>query len=257
MGEYFDPAYSLETGLFDSRIIIALAAVALGGFLRGFTGFGGALVIVPVLSILFTPREAVAMHVVMEIPGVLQLMPTAVRHAERKIVLPMLAALLVTTPIGVLLLVLINQDTMRIVISVAVLLMVGLLAGNWRYAGSPRPGVTVATGIVSGLAQGATGIGGPPIVVMLLSHDVVADSVRANVIAMMGSLTLVALPVLWAYGLLTPPVLLVGAISAFVYFGTVYLGTRFYAGRGKELYRRVSLAVLAAIALTTLLAALT
>lgn len=256
MGEYFYSAYSLATGLFDSRMVVALAAVAFGGFLRGFTGFGGALVIVPVLSVLFTPREAVAMHAVMEIPGVLQLLPTAVRHAERKIVLPMLAALVVTTPIGVLLLVVVDQDTMRIVISVAVLVMVGLLARNWRYGGPPRLPVTVATGIAGGLAQGATGIGGPPIVVMLLSHNVVTDSVRANVIAMMGSLTLVALPVLWAYGLLTPPVLLVGAISAFVYFGTIFLGTRFYAGPGRELYRRISLAVLAAIALATLLAAL-
>ncbi len=256
MSGFPDPALLRETGLLDGPMLAALLAVALGGALRGFTGFGGAMAIVPVLAILFTPREAVAMHAVMEIPGVLQLLPTAVRQADRGTVLPMIAALIAAVPVGVWLLLLVDQDLMRAVISLMVLLMVALLAGNWRYGGPSGRPVSFAVGAAGGVVQGSTGIGGPPIVLMLLALNDAADTMRANVIAMMGSLTLIALPVLWAYGLLSVRVLLVGAISAPVYFGAIYLGSRYYAGGGKALYRRISLATLTVIALSTLAAAL-
>ena len=37
----------------------AVLTIALGGFLRGFLGFGAALLIVPVLSAILTPREGI------------------------------------------------------------------------------------------------------------------------------------------------------------------------------------------------------
>jgi len=256
MSQFFDLSYLQELGLFDIRMLIALPTVLLGGAMRGFSGFGGALVIVPVLSILFTPREAVAMHAVLEIPGVLQLMPIAVRYAERRVVVPMIAALIAAIPFGVWLLVVVDQNSMRIVISIAVLLMVALVATNWRYTGPTQIPASFGIGVVGGLFQGSTGVGGPPIVAVLLARDEVTDMTRANVIAMMGSLTLVALPILWFYDLLTPRVLLVGIIAAPLYMGSIILGTRYYAGRGGALYRTISLSVLAVIAIATLTAAL-
>jgi len=256
VSEFPDVAYFRELGVLDAGMVLALAAVGLGGVLRGFTGFGAALVIVPVLSIIFTPREGVAMHTIMELPGVLQLLPTAVRHADRRTVVPMILALVASIPVGVWLLVSIDQTIMRIVISVVVLLMVGLLSTNWRYTGPSRLPVSVAAGVTGGVIHGSTGVGGPAIVAVLLARDDVTDTMRANVIAMMGSLIVVGLPVLWSYGLLTPRVLVVGAIAAPVYFGTIFLGTRCSAGRGKGFYRRVSLTMLAIIALATLTAAI-
>lgn len=256
MSEYLDPSVLRDMGLLDFRMALALAVVALGGILRGFTGFGAALVIVPVLSIIFTPREGVPMHTIMELPGVLQLLPAAVRHADRPTVVPMILSLLVAIPLGVYLLVSINPDIMRIVISVMVLIMVGLLATNWRYSGPTRLPVSLAAGTAGGLIHGSTGVGGPAIVAVLMARDDVTDTTRANIIAMMGSLIVVGLPILWGYGLLTPRVLIVGAVAAPVYFASIYLGSRFYAGHGERLHRRVSLIMLAAIALATLAAAL-
>jgi len=256
MSEYFDPSYLREMGLLDSRMAVALAVVALGGVMRGFAGFGGALVIVPVLSIVFTPQEGVPMHTIMELPGILQLLPTAVRHADRPTVIPMILALFVSIPLGVLLLVSINPDVMRIVISAMVLVMVGLLATNWRYSGPTRLPASLVSGAMSGLVHGSTGVGGPIVVAVLMARDDVTDTTRANIIAMMGALVVVGLPIMWAYGLLTPRVLIVGAIAAPVYFASIYIGSRIFDGRGKKFHRRVSLIMLSIIALTTLLAAI-
>ena len=256
MSAYFDPATWHDMGLLDVRMVLALAVVALGGILRGFTGFGAALVIVPVLSIIFTPREGVPMHTIMELPGVLQLLPTAVRHADRPTVVPMILALVVAIPVGVLALVTINPEIMRIVISVMVLLMVCLLATNWRYTGPTRLPVSLGAGTAGGLIHGSTGVGGPAIVAVLLARDDVTDTTRANIIAMMGALIVIGLPIMWAYGLLTPRVLIVGIVSAPIYFASIYLGSRFYRAYGQRHHRRVSLTMLALIAAATLVAAI-
>ena len=256
MSEFFDPSSLREMGVLDPGMIIALAAVALGGALRGFTGFGGALVIIPVFSIIFTPREAVPMHAVLEIPGLLQLLPTAVRFADRPTVVPMILALIASIPLGVGLLVSINPDIMRIIISVVVLMMVALIATNWRYSGPVRLPVSLGAGVTGGLIHGLTGIGGPVIVTVLMARDDVTDTIRANIIAMMGSLIIVGLPILWIYGLLTPRVLIVGAIAAPVYLGCITIGSRYYVGSGKEFHRRVSLTTLTVIGISTLVAAL-
>jgi len=239
MSEFLAPSTWQEMGLLDFRMVIALAVVALGGVLRGFTGFGAALVIVSVLSIIFSPQEGVPMRTIMELPGV-----------------PMILALVVSIPLGVALLVSINPDIMRIAISVMVLLMVALLATNWRYSGPTRLPVSLGAGAAGGFIHGSTWVGGPAIVAVLMARDDVTDTTRANIIAMMNSLIVVGLPILWAYGLLTPRVLIVGAISAPVYLGSIYVGSRYYTGRGKEFHRRVSLTMLDGIAMVTLVAAL-
>ena len=111
----------------NAQLLAVLFAVSLAGFVRGFTGFGSALIIIPALTLVFGPKPAVAMHAIIEIPVVLTLAPAAIRHADRSAVLPMLAALAVATPIGALVLRFLDPEPLKIVISIVVLGMVALL----------------------------------------------------------------------------------------------------------------------------------
>ena len=112
----------------DPRLVLVAAAVFVGGFIREFVGFGAALVSVPVMSLIFGPRMAVAVSSVMAIPAILQLLPEAVRHSERPVVLPIAAAIFMATPVGSTLLMVVDPAVMRIVISGLVVLMVAVLA---------------------------------------------------------------------------------------------------------------------------------
>ena len=47
-------------GLFDAKLVYAVAVVFGGGIILGFSGFGAGLVLVPLLSLIYSPREAVA-----------------------------------------------------------------------------------------------------------------------------------------------------------------------------------------------------
>ena len=74
-------------------IYLSLAAaitIALGGFLRGFLGFGAALLIVPVLSAILTPEKALVIVFLIELPTVIYLMPGAFRQGDPKTVMPII-----------------------------------------------------------------------------------------------------------------------------------------------------------------------
>lgn len=235
------------------ELVLPLLAIVIGGFLRGFVGFGAALIIVPVLGYVFTPQMAVPIHAIMEIPGILQLMPTALRHSDRKTVTPMFGALLVAGPVGAFVLASSDPATMRIAVAVLVLAMVALLASNWRYKGKVGPLVTATAGGLGGFIQGAAGVGGPPIVAVLLSRQDDVSTTRGNVLAMMASIIMVTLASLFLYGLVTTEVIVAGVLAAPVYLVSTWIGSRHFKRSGGRLYRAASLAVLAVTAAFVLL----
>jgi uncharacterized protein len=84
----------------DGRHAVVIIAVTIAGLLRGFVGFGAASISVPVFSLVLGPQAAVAINNVMGLPAVFQLLPEAVRRAERPIVLPICVAIFVAAPLG-------------------------------------------------------------------------------------------------------------------------------------------------------------
>ena len=65
-------------------LAIAAVIVAVAGIVRGFSGFGSALVMSPALSLLFGPPAAIATMTLMEVPTLVQLLPDAWRHGDRR-----------------------------------------------------------------------------------------------------------------------------------------------------------------------------
>lgn len=236
----------------DTRWLVLLGAVCIGGIVRGFTGFGSALIIVPALAAVFGPLEAVVMHSIMEMPIILGLAPTAIRYADRRIVVPMILVLFVTTPIGALVLRTIDTDLLKGAISIAVLVMVGLLAIQERMFTLLGPRGTLFGAGLGGLIQGATGVGGPPIVTTLLARGDRPDVSRANVIAVMSSVIAVSIVSFGLFGLITRDVLVTGALVAPVCLLATLAGMRAFRMFGGRHHRSVTLAVLALTALETL-----
>src|SRR5262245_63830150 len=102
------------------------------GLLRGFVGFGAALISVPVFSLMLGPHAAIPVNAVMGLPAVFQLLPEAIRRAERPIVLPICLATFIATPIGTWALVAADPALMTVAISALVLVMVAVLARGCR-----------------------------------------------------------------------------------------------------------------------------
>lgn len=161
-----------------------LVIAGLGGFLRGFAGFGTTLVMVPLFSLLMPPTEAVLVGLAIDVIVMAPMFPGAVRRAEWKPIIPLFIGSLAATPIGVYILIVLSPDTMRIVIALLVIGSAFLMMSGWRYRGQRSVVISFVVGLVAGTSGSAAAIGGPPIVVYLLARGSTASETRASLNAM-------------------------------------------------------------------------
>ncbi len=118
---------------------LLLAAFA-AGLVRGFAGFGTALIFLPIASQVVDPVAAVAVLIVMDIIGPLPALPGALRDGHPKDMLRLIGGLMLILPIGVVVLFAIDPSVFKLAVSVISLAMVTLLLGGFRYHACSPPG---------------------------------------------------------------------------------------------------------------------
>lgn len=234
------------------HLVVAGIATFVGGFMRGFVGFGGALISILVVSLLIGPRAAVAIAAISGIPAMFQLLPAAIKHSERQFVIPFGLATLLSAPLGTMVLISLDQALMKMAIATFVLLMVVNLWRGWSLSAGGGTTGSVAAGAISGFIQGAGGIGGPPAVTMALSRPGTPQTQRANTIGAVSGLNICALGPLWYFGLFTPQVILFACLMTPTYSVGTWLGSRYFATGGQEHFRSSALILLAIIGAVTL-----
>lgn len=222
-------------------LVVTLAA----SLARGFSGFGAALIFIPLASALLGPKVAVPLLLVTDGVIAAGMIPGAVRKADRREVLTMATGALVGVPTGTWLLTSLDPLTLRWGIVVLAALMLALLLSGWRYRGRPKPALTVLVGLISGFFSGAAQVGGPPVVAYWLGSTIPATTVRANIVFFFAVTSLIgAVGYVWG-GLITTQTLLLALIIAPVYgFGT-WAGSRMFGLASDQTFRRICLSMIA------------
>ena len=152
----------------QSALVLALVAF-LAGIIKGFTGFGGALVMAPVFLTLLSPGETLGTVVAVNVATAWQLLRPSWRAMQPRVVLPMAAACAAATPAGIALILVLDPASGRRIVGTAVLLSgIALLVG-WRRVRSPNLAATLLVGALSGVMNGLAGVGGPPAALWLLA----------------------------------------------------------------------------------------
>jgi|SRR5665213_258652 len=134
---------------------IAICAIALAsGTARGFSGFGSALIFMPLASSLASPRLVAALLLMIDFVAATPLIPNAWKHADRKATAVMVLGALVGVPIGTWFLSRLEPVTTRWIISAFVFALLLLLLSGWRYRGRDFPALSVGIGGLSGFCSG-------------------------------------------------------------------------------------------------------
>ena len=148
---------------------LVFATVFLAGFLRGFTGFGFALAAVPVITLFVEPAAVVpAIPIVAMAAGAEQLRrawKSANWHALRRL----LIGAIFGTPPGVAALAYLPGDVMRVMIGLVLFFAVLALWRGYRFKRRPPTQAQLGIGFASGLLNGATAMGGPPVILFFLA----------------------------------------------------------------------------------------
>jgi uncharacterized membrane protein YfcA len=171
-----------------------------------------------------------------------------VRQASWRFVAPMGAAALLAMPLGSLLLAWADPAVLSRAVAGIVLAFVLVLASGWRYRG-PRPlPVTLGLGAASGAMVATTGMGGPPVLIYMLSGAEAPSTHRANIISYFAVLEIGLLAVLWWTGLLDATALLRAGLLTPPFLLAAWLGARGFRQASEALYRRVALVFLFGVA---------
>src|SRR5439155_9688150 len=129
---------------------IAICAIAfISGTARGFSGFGSALIFMPLASSIAAPRLVAALLLIIDFIAAAPLVPNAWKKADRKATAVMVLGALVGVPIGTYFLSRLDPVTTRWIISGFVFALLLLLLSGWRYRGSDHPTFSVRIGWLS------------------------------------------------------------------------------------------------------------
>ncbi len=233
--------------------LTAAAVAAIAGMVRGFAGFGAAMMMTPVFSALYGPEVGIALCLLLEIAVALPLLPRAVQYVDwRRIGLLMVAAL-AGAPLGNLALTQVSPEPMRWAISAIVLTAVALLASGWRFQGQWRPPVTLGIGLTSGFLNGLSGMAGPPIAFYYLAGTESVTRVRANLTTYFVFVDFAALSVFVGRGMVHWDTGVLALCLAPAVIAGGLLGERLFPLASEAFYRRLALGLLVGVAIGSLI----
>jgi uncharacterized protein len=154
---------------------------------RGFSGFGSALIFMPLASSLAAPRLVAALLLIIDFVAAAPLIPNAWKHADRKATAVMVAGAFVGVPVGTYFLSRLDPVTTRWIISVFVFALLMLLLSGWRYRGKDYSALSIGIGGLSGFCSGLAQTGGPPIVGYWLGRPTASVIARADILLFFGA----------------------------------------------------------------------
>jgi uncharacterized protein len=236
----------------DRRFPIALGIAALAGLVRGFTGFGSALIYIPLVSAVYSPQIAVATLLLMDAISAIPVTIRAIPQCNWREVAPVTIAGAVALPFGAAMLVYLDPLLLRWFICVLVLVALAALAAGWRYHGKPTVAASIGVGVLAGVGAGAAQIGAPPLLVYWLGGQNSAATVRANIMVYFIMQSVMSAVVYYYSALFTPQVIVLSVLLGVPFAVLLTMGARWFHGSSDELYRRVAYIIIGLAGLISL-----
>ena len=223
--------------------ICGIAFVA--GLARGFSGFGSALIFMPLASSIAAPRLVAALLLIIDFVAALPLIPNAWKHADRRATAVIVFGALIGVPIGTYFLTVLDPVTTRWIISTFVFALLLLLLSGWRYRGKDHTAISVGIGGLSGFCSGLAQTGGPPIVGYWLGRPVASTIARANIMLFFAASDFFSVVSYALTGLITTESILFSLVVGPVYAIGVLLGAQLFGRASESLFRSICYALIA------------
>jgi uncharacterized membrane protein YfcA len=166
-------------GVSPTTVAIVVAVCAIAGAVQTLTGFGYALVSTPLLAPAIGAKESVVLSVLLGTLTALSMSYGYRHHVDRPIAARMVVGRLVGMPLGVAVLVVVSEDTLRLAIAGSVCVATYVI---WRGVELRGTGIAVdlGAGLVSGVLTTSVSTGGPPLVLAMHARGMSPDRFRGT-----------------------------------------------------------------------------
>jgi hypothetical protein len=242
-----------NAALSPTDMALAAAAIFFAGGLRAFVGFGFALAGVPLLALTVGPAAAVPMILALEIISGLQMLPSVGKKADWRAIWLILPAALIAAPFGIYLLDVLEPDSLRLLIAIALLGAVALMASGVSIPAKVPLPVSFGIGAASGLLAGSTAMAGPPVLLYFIGRAGTPEAARASMFMYFSLTGAITLCVGLISGIVPYETLLLSLMLSPALFFSNVIGSWAFHATGDHHYRPIALVLLTIIALATLL----
>lgn len=163
--------------------------ILIASLIQGITGFGFALVAVPLLS-LFIPeiKNITPIIVIYSLITNIIIVYKSRKYVEFKKIIPLIVFAIIATPLGTYILISFKAKTLKIIIGVIIIITALAMLKNFKIKIRNEKISYGVVGILSGILNGSTGLSGPPVVLFLTNQGEKKDVFRAN-LTMFGFIT--------------------------------------------------------------------
>ena len=235
----------------DAGFFVLMAAIAVAGIVRGFSGFGTGMIVVPVASMTFGPKVAIVILLVIDSLPMIPLIVGAVKKVKLRELVPVAAGYGLFMPLGIWFLKTGDTETLRWFMSAVIFVAVAVLWSGWYYHGPRNVPVRLAVGGMSGFLGSAAGIGGP-VILYWMALRTGAGFVRANLIIYFAITSVFSAVGLFLADLITRQTVTQGLLYTPVYLAGLMIGAHLFGFSSEATYKRIALTIVLAAAILTL-----
>ena len=243
-------ALATTLGLVDiGDLVWLLLGSVLAGLVRGFSGFGTAMVFLPFAASVMPPIWAITVLITMDLIAPLFMAPKTVKDCDIGDVIRLGVGCLVGLPFGVAVLMLFEPEMFRYAVSGLTFVLLLLLVTGIRFRGELTRSLIYGVGGISGVLGGAVGLPGPPVIMLYLASPLPPAVIRANNFLFLIIADILLLVVFTIQGILLKVPIILGLCVTVTYLAGIVFGTWAFNPDKEKLYRIVAYLIIAGSAI--------
>jgi uncharacterized protein len=238
------------------ELIMVAAAVFAAAFVQSISGFGFALLAVPLMTLKVGTKEAVVITTLLGAGVTLFQAWHHRHHIDREIARRMTIGAYAGMPLGFWVYVSVDESVLRFMLGVAVLVAVVLLAIKLNLTGA-GPGLELGAGFLSGVLNTSLSTNGPPLVFALQARQLPPDAFRGTLNTVFGLSNVLSITLFLVAGRVNHDGVIAAAIALPALFAGQLAGFPVRRHVAGDRFRVMVLGLLALAAVTSIASALT
>ncbi len=232
----------------DGFLLLAIGSI-LAGLVRGFSGFGTAMVYLPFAAQVFDPVWVLITLFFLDLFGPIPAIPGALRHGQFRDVLLLGAGALVGAPAGLAILLAMQPSTFRYAIAATTAVLLAILISGFRFRGRLTRKLVFGTGALAGMTAGSVGLPGPPVILLYMASALPVATIRANIFLFLLLLDTFMIVLFFANDLMEVEPIVIGLCLLPLYVAAAAIGVVIFDPEREAVYRWAAYMIIAGSAI--------
>ena len=222
-----------------AEIYFIVFVVFIASIIRGFNGFGFSAICISGFSFILPAIEIVPIILILEVLISIFMVPYVWNKIDWNFVFKLLIGITIGSPIGLYLLKYLSPDVTHLAVCLLIIFFSLILMRGYENQKINNNYVKIFTGIISGILNGLTTLGGMPVALFLLATSIQPAIIRGSLAALFFLTDIYAFILSFFAGIVdlttiyrTVPLIIILPIG-------VYIGNKFFVKSKEETYRKV------------------